>query len=68
MEHPGLSLFRSPETIGDKRLFGRFEELLDLSAREFPPKSGLFLWGEVPSLPIPACFGYQLNMPIIQRG
>jgi hypothetical protein len=57
-----------PKTIGDKSLLCRFEELLDLSAREFPPKSGLFLWGEVSSLPTPACFGYQLNMPVMQRG
>ncbi|MGC1610652.1 MAG: hypothetical protein WA801_13715, partial [Pseudolabrys sp.] len=65
---PGLSLCRLPETIGDKSRLGRFEELLDLSAREFLPKSGLFFWGEVSFLPIPACFGYQLNMPVIQRG
>jgi len=62
------SLYRLPETIGDKSLLGRFEELLDLSAREFLPKFGLFLWGEVSFLPISACFGYQLNMPVMQRG
>lgn len=59
---------RSPETIGDKSLLSRFEELLDLSAREFLPKSGLFLWVEVSFLPIPTCFGYQLDMPVMQRG
>ena len=62
MKHPGLSLGRLLKTIGDKSLLGRLEELLDLSARELPPKSGLFLWGEVSSLPIAGCFGYQLNM------
>src|ERR1700730_1380653 len=68
MKHPGLSLCRPPETIGDKSLLGRFEELLDLSAREFLPKSGLSLWVEVSFLPIPTCFGYQLDMPVMQRG
>ena len=68
MKHPGLSLCRLPETIGDKSFLGRFEELLDLSAREFLPKSGLYLWGEVSFLPIPTCFGYQLDMPVMQRG
>ena len=68
MKHPGLSLCRLPETIGDKSLLGRFAELLDRSAREFLPKSGLYLWGEVSFLPIPTCFGYQLDMPVMQRG
>ncbi|HEY3136461.1 MAG TPA: hypothetical protein VGL29_10575 [Blastocatellia bacterium] len=68
MKHPGLSLCRRPETIGHKSLLGRFEELLDLSVREFLPKSGLFFWSEVSFLPIPACFGYQLDMPVMQRG
>src|ERR1700687_6354573 len=68
MKHPGLSLCRSAETIGVKSLLGRFEELLDLSAREFLPKSGLFLWVEVSFLPILTCFGYQLDMPVMQRG
>ena len=68
MKHPGLSLCRLPETIGDKSLLGRFEELLDLSAGEFLPKSGLFLWGEISFLPIPSCFDYQLDMPVMQRG
>jgi hypothetical protein len=67
MEHPGLSLFRPPETIGDKRLFGRFEELLDLSVREFLPESRLRLCGEVSFLPMPTCFGLQLDVPVIQR-
>jgi hypothetical protein len=68
VKHPGLSLCRPPETIGDKSLLGRFEELLDLSSREFLPKSGLFLWVEVSFLPIPTCFGYQLDMPVMQWG
>ena len=68
MKHPGLSLGRPPETIGDKSPLGRFEELLDLSAHEFLPKSGLFLRVEVSLPPIPTCFGYQLDMPVTQRG
>src|SRR5450631_857634 len=68
MKHPGLSLCGPAETIGDKSLLGRFEELLDLSVREFLPKSGLFLWIEVSFLPIPNCFGCQLDMPVMQRG
>jgi hypothetical protein len=67
MKHPGLGLFRPPETIGDKRLFGCFEELLDLSVCEFLPESGLRLCGEVSFLPIPTCFGLQHDMPVIQR-
>jgi hypothetical protein len=68
VKHPGLSLCRPPETIGDKSLRGRLEKLLDLSVREFPPKSRLFLWVEVSLLPTPTCFGYQLNMPVMQWG
>src|ERR1700730_2629393 len=68
MKHPGLSLCGPPEPIGDKSLLGRFEELLDLSAREFFPKFGLFFWVEVSFLPIPNCFAYQLDMPVMQRG
>jgi hypothetical protein len=68
VKHPGLSLCRPPETIGDKSLRGRLEELLDLSAREFLPKNRLFLWVKVSLLPIPPCFGYQLDMPVMQRG
>ena len=66
MKHPGLGLFRPPETTGDKSLLGRLEELLDLSGREFPPESGLWLWVEVSSLPIPPGLGLQLDMPVIQ--
>ncbi len=66
MKHPGLSLGRPPETIGDESLPGYFEKLLDLSAREFLPKSGLSLWVEVSFLPVPICFGYQLDMPVMQ--
>ena len=68
VKHPGLSFCRPPETIGDKSLLRRFEELLDLWAREYLPKSGLFLWGKVSLLPIPTCFGYQLDMPVMPRG
>src|ERR1700730_6995625 len=67
VKHPGLGLFRPPETIGDKSLLGRFEELLDLSVREFPMEPGLFLRGEVSPPAIPPCFGFQLNMAVIQR-
>jgi hypothetical protein len=66
VKYPGLSLCRLPEAIGDKSLLGRFEELHDLSAREFLPKSRLFLWVEVSFLP--ACSGYQLDMPVMQGG
>jgi hypothetical protein len=55
------------EAIGDKGVLGRFEKLLNLSAREFPPKSGFFLWVEVSFLPIASCLGYQLDMPVMQR-
>jgi hypothetical protein len=68
VKHPGLGLCGPPETIGDKRLRGRFEELLDLSAREFLPKSGFSFRVEVSLPPTPTCFGYQLDMPVVQRG
>src|SRR5580704_5784995 len=68
MKHPGLSLCWPPETVRGKSLLGRFEKLFDLSAREFLPKSRFFLWVEVSLLPIPTCFGYQLDMPVMQRG
>ena len=67
MKHPGLSLCGPVEAIGDKGVLGRFEKLLNLSAREFPPKSGFFLWVEVSFLPIASCLGYQLDMPVMQR-
>ncbi len=67
VKHPCLGLRRPSEPMADKSLLGRFEELLDLSLCEFLTESGLFLWAEVSCLPIPACFGLQLDMPVIQR-
>jgi hypothetical protein len=64
-KHPGLSRSRPPETIVDKSLFGRFEELLNLAGREFLPESGLFFRVEVSFLPMRTCFGLQLYMPVI---
>jgi hypothetical protein len=64
-KHPGLSRRRPPETIVDQSPFGRFEELLNLASREFLPKSGLFFRGEVSFLPMRACLGLQLYMPVI---
>ena len=49
VKYPGLSLCRLAEAIGDKSLLGCFEELLDLSVREFLPESRFFLWVEVSS-------------------
>src|SRR6202022_2557815 len=54
VQHPGRGLLRLSETIGDKSLLRRLEELLDLPVREFLPESGLALRSEVSFLPIPA--------------
>src|SRR5262245_54598676 len=67
MQHPGSGLFELPEAVGDKGLLCRFEELLDLPAGKFPPESGLGLGVEVALFALPACFGDQLDMPVIQR-
>ena len=56
-----------PETIGDQSLLSRLEELLDLLLREFVPEPGRFFRGEESFLPIPVCFGAQLDMAVIQR-
>src|SRR5271165_5730944 len=64
-KHPGLGRRRPPETIVDKSLFGRFEKLLNLAAREFLPESRLFFRGEVSFLPMRTCLGLQLYMPVI---
>ena len=66
MQHPGLGLCSRPETIGDKSLLGRFEELFDLFFCEFLPEFRPFLRAEAPFLPTPACLNYQLDMPVIQ--
>src|SRR5258708_6801610 len=67
MKHPGLRLCRPPETIGDKRVLGRLEELLYLPSGELLPESGLGLRVEVPFLPVHLRFGRQLHVPVIQR-
>jgi hypothetical protein len=53
--------------MADKSLFGRLEELLDLSLCKFSMESGRLLWPEVSCLPMSASFDLQLDMPIIQR-
>jgi hypothetical protein len=67
VKDPRLGLCRLPETIGDQSLLGRLEELLNLLLCEFAPEPGRFFRGEVSFLPIPFCFGHQLDMAVIQR-
>jgi hypothetical protein len=64
-KHPGFGRRGPPETIVDKSLFGRFEELLNLAGRKLLPESGLFFRVEVSFLPMRTCFGLQLYMPVI---
>jgi hypothetical protein len=64
-KHPGFGRRRPPKTVVDKSLFGRFEELLNLAGREFLSESGLFFRVEVSFLPMRACSGLQLYVPVI---
>jgi hypothetical protein len=67
VKHPRLGLPGLTEPMADKSLFGRLEELLDLSLCKFSMESGRLLWPEVSCLPMSASFDLQLDMPIIQR-
>ena len=65
MKHPGLGLFRPAEAIVDQSLVGRLEEPFDLPLRELLPELRLFLRSEIPLFAVH--FGFQLDMPVIQR-
>src|SRR5712672_2416035 len=64
--HPCLALFRPTEGIVGQSLVGRSEEPFDLPLCELLPESRFFLRGEIPLFAVH--FGFQLNMPVIQRG
>jgi hypothetical protein len=65
VKHPGLALFRPTEGIVDQSLVGRSEEPFDLPLSELLPESRFFLRSEIPLFAVH--FGFQLNMPVIQR-
>jgi hypothetical protein len=66
-KHPGLSFSGPPESVGDKSLVNRPEELLDLPVCELPRESGLFLCRKIAFPSVFACLALQLDMSVIQR-